>query len=341
MMHSMNEGVDGAVPRTINFGRRVGDSELTMLAKSGLPGALNGSSDALLGCVHQDARRLEPVTEQTGRTDLTSHSTRPRVTLVVPALNEAQNIPWVFERIPDRVDEIILVDGYSRDNTVEAALRVRPETRVVRQHARGKGSALRAGFAAATGDYVVMIDADCSMNPGEIQLFVSALDSGYDFVKGSRFLPGGGSEDLTILRNVGNYALKASVNILFLVPFTDLCYGYVAFRRSCLNMLGLSSHGFEIETEMAIRAVKAGLKIAEVPSMEFIRAHGISNLNTFRDGKRVLRTLVRERISRRQRPIVDWLQFPNIEATLAAVTAQELERGATIKGTLAASEAAS
>jgi glycosyltransferase involved in cell wall biosynthesis len=229
------------------------------------------------------------------------------VTLVVPAMNEAANIPWVFERIPSCVSEVVLVDGYSTDDTVGAALRARPDTRIVRQHARGKGSALRCGFTAATGDYVVMIDADGSMDPLEIDTFLHALDNGYDFVKGSRYLPGGGSEDLTKLRNIGNFALKASVNMLFLVPFTDLCYGYVAFRRACLDQLCLTSHGFEIEAEMAIHAVKAELRIAEVPSNELCRRNGLSNLNTFRDGKRVLRTVVRERVSRRRRPVVDWL----------------------------------
>jgi hypothetical protein len=155
-----------------------------------------------------------------------------------------------------------------------------------------------------------MIDADGSMDPSEIETFLLALDNGYDFVKGSRYLPGGGSQDITKLRNVGNFALRSSVNMLFLVPFTDLCYGYVAFRRSCLEQLCLTSHGFEIETEMAIHAVKAELRIAEVASNELCRRHGVSNLNTFRDGKRVLRTLVRERVSRRRRPVVDWLQAP-------------------------------
>jgi glycosyltransferase involved in cell wall biosynthesis len=230
-------------------------------------------------------------------------------------MNEAENIPWVFGRIPESVDEVILVDGYSTDDTIGVALRIRPETRVVRQLARGKGCALRAGFAAATGDYIVMIDADGSMDPAEVGLFVRALDNGYDFVKGSRYLPGGGSEDLTKLRNFGNYALKTSVNMLFLVPFTDLCYGYVAFRRICLGPLGLTSHGFEIETEMAIHAVKANLKIAEVPSNESIRRSGVSNLNAFRDGKRVLRTLVRERMCRRERPVVDWLHFPELHGS--------------------------
>jgi glycosyltransferase involved in cell wall biosynthesis len=248
----------------------------------------------------------------------TAREQKPRVSLVVPAVNEAPNIPWVFERIPDLVDEIILVDGYSQDDTIGAALRVRPDTRVVLQRSRGKGSALRTGFAAATGDYIVMIDADGSMDPAEIELFVTVLDHGYDFVKGSRHLPGGGSDDLTALRNLGNYALKKSVNMMFFVPFTDLCYGYAAFRRSCLESLALTAHGFEIETEMAIRAVKSNLKIAEVPSHEAERRHGLSNLSALRDGQRVLRTLVRERLSRRPRPVVDWIQVAAPEVTAIA-----------------------
>ena len=232
------------------------------------------------------------------------------VSLIVPAMNEAANLEWVLSRVPDCVTEVIVVDGYSTDDTIATAVRIRPDARVVYQQGRGKGSALRTGFAAATGDYVVMIDADGSMHPREIDLFVAALDRGYEFIKGSRFLPEGGSEDITRLRSLGNHALKTSVNIMFLVPFSDLCYGFMAFRRSCLEQLRLTAQGFEIETEMAIHAVKAGLRIAEVPSMELSRRNGVSNLHTFRDGQRVLRTLVRERVSRRRRPVVDWLQFP-------------------------------
>ncbi len=295
--------------RSGNRGRRGSDNQLP-------PEMDDGLSLSLTAIKHPDSpSQTLPVLSgecaegQVGDTVLPGQS-RPTVSLVVPAMNESENIPWVFGRIPDSVDEVILIDGYSTDNTIGVALRIRPETRVVRQLARGKGCALRAGFAAAQGDYIVMIDADGSMDPVEVKLFVQALDNGYDFAKGSRYLPGGGSDDLTRLRNFGNYALKTSVNMLFLVPFTDLCYGYVGFRRTCLEPLGLTSQGFEIETEMAIHAVKANLKIAEVPSVESLRRSGVSNLSTFRDGKRVLRTLVRERMSRRKRPVVDWLQFP-------------------------------
>jgi len=228
-----------------------------------------------------------------------------KVSLVIPAMNEARNIGLVLARIPDRVDEIVLVDGHSTDDTIAAACAARPDVLVVRQHGRGKGAALRSGFEAASGDVIVMMDADGSMDPTEILKFVAAIEAGYEFVKGSRCVPGGGSEDLTMLRRVGNRALTSTVNLLFLVPFSDLCYGFVAFRKDRLVDLALSSRGFEFETEIAIRAIKAGLRIAEVPSHESCRRFGTSNLRTFRDGQRVLRMIFKERLIKRPRPVVD------------------------------------
>jgi glycosyltransferase involved in cell wall biosynthesis len=233
------------------------------------------------------------------------HAHRQTVSVIVPAINEQKNIAWVLQRLPAVVDQVVLVDGRSVDRTVAIARAVRPDIVVVTEHGRGKGAALRAGFAAATGDIIVMIDADGSMDPAEIDRFITPVMNGYDFVKGSRFLAGGGSTDLTPLRRLGNRALVRMANTLFLIRFTDLCYGYCSFRRECLPALALTAHGFEIETELAVHAVKANLRIAEVPSRELPRRWGMSNLHTFRDGQRVLRTLVRERVSRRPRPVVD------------------------------------
>jgi glycosyltransferase involved in cell wall biosynthesis len=219
-----------------------------------------------------------------------------RVTVVIPAKNEARNIGWVLERIPDFVDEIVLVDGRSTDGTVEVARAVRPDIVVVRDDKPGKGAALRAGFAAATGHFVVMIDADGSMDPGEIERFVDLLDRGHDLVKGSRFTPGGGTADMSILRSAGNRALLALSNILFGVAQTDLCYGYAAFRRERILELDLDAVGFEIETQLFLRATRQGLAVTECPSFEAPRRFGTSNLNTFRDGWRVLTTIWAERL---------------------------------------------
>jgi glycosyltransferase involved in cell wall biosynthesis len=221
--------------------------------------------------------------------------TRHTVSLVVPAHNEARNIPWVFEQIPPCVDEVILVDGDSSDATLRMASHCLPTVRSVPQTGAGKGNALRTGFEAATGEYVVMLDADGSMWPGEIPHYLHFLDNGYDFVKGSRFVAGGGSLDLTRIRSLGNKALLTVVNRLYDTMLTDLCYGYCAFRRSFLDELDLRSTGFEIEAEMVAHALRAGLRIAEVPSLELPRRNGRSHLHAVSDGRRVLRTLLAER----------------------------------------------
>ncbi|GAA1235660.1 hypothetical protein GCM10009665_27300 [Kitasatospora nipponensis] len=220
---------------------------------------------------------------------------RRTVSLVVPARDEARNIPWVFEQIPRCVDEVVLVDGDSADATLRVATNCLPAVRTVPQRGPGKGSALRTGFAAATGDYVVMIDADGSMSPGEIPHYLHFLDHGYDFVKGSRYLSGGGSLDLTTIRSLGNRALLALVNRLYDAQLTDLCYGYCAFRRSFLDTLDLRATGFEIEAEMTAHALRQGLRVAEVPSLELPRRSGRSHLHAVSDGRRVLRTLIAER----------------------------------------------
>ncbi|WP_035805088.1 glycosyltransferase family 2 protein [Kitasatospora mediocidica] len=225
--------------------------------------------------------------------------TRHTVSLVVPARDEARNIPWVFEQIPRCVDEVVLVDGESRDATLRMATHCLPAVRTVRQRGHGKGSALRTGFEAATGEYIVMIDADGSMSPGEIPHYLHFLDHGYDFVKGSRYLAGGGSLDLTVVRSLGNRALLAVVNRLYGARLTDLCYGYCAFRRSFLETLDLRSTGFEIEAEMVAHALRSGLRLAEVPSLELPRRNGQSHLHAVSDGRRVLRTLIAERPPRK------------------------------------------
>ncbi|MCW3066818.1 MAG: glycosyltransferase family 2 protein [Solirubrobacterales bacterium] len=221
---------------------------------------------------------------------------RPHVSVIIPTLNEEQNIAWVLDRLPTDVDEVVIVDGRSTDSTIEAALAVRPDARVILEPRPGKGAALRAGFHAARGDYVVMLDADGSMNPDEITRFVDALRDGAEFVKGSRFMPDGGTSDMTLIRKAGNAGLRGLVNVLYGCRFTDLCYGFCGFRRAALAELGLRSDGFEIETEIVVRAVKAQLRITEVPSFESPRRHGDSNLNAWRDGRRVLRTLLHERV---------------------------------------------
>jgi glycosyltransferase involved in cell wall biosynthesis len=235
-----------------------------------------------------------------------ARSADPTITIVVPARNEARNLEVVLPKLPD-VEQIVLVDGNSVDGTVETAQRTRPGITVVRQTRTGKGNALVCGFEAAKGDIVVMFDADGSADPDEIPAFVEALVAGADFAKGTRFHPAGGSEDITPLRRAGNLLLNLLTNVLFKTEFSDLCYGYNAFWRDIIPLMELPpgldgepgdsmlwGDGFEIETVLNCRVAAAGLSISEVPSVERPRIFGKTNLRTFADGFRVLRTIVTE-----------------------------------------------
>jgi glycosyltransferase involved in cell wall biosynthesis len=219
---------------------------------------------------------------------------RPTVSVVIPALNEAESLPRVLESIPADVHEVLLVDGRSEDGTCEVARQTHPGIVVVEQPGYGKGDALRAGFAAATGDIIVAMDADGSTDPREIPAFIGALCAGADFAKGSRFLHGAGTSDMSLHRRLGNLGFVLLVRALYGGRYSDLCYGYNAFWRDVLPKLELDRDGFEIEALMNIRALKANLKVVEVASFEGSRLMGIAKLRTFRDGWRVLKTILDE-----------------------------------------------
>ncbi len=219
----------------------------------------------------------------------------PRISVVLPVLNEAENLYYVLPYLPSIVTEVILVDGHSNDETIAVAQQLCPQIKVIAQTRKGKGNALKEGFAACTGDIIIMLDGDSSTDPLEIPRFVEALQQGNAFAKGSRFLKGGGSEDITLLRRLGNYGLSVLVNLLFQTRYSDLCYGYNAFWRSYLDQLAVDCDGFEVETLLNLRAHKAGLKVVEVPSYERLRIFGVSHLRVLRDGWRVFQTILRER----------------------------------------------
>lgn len=223
-------------------------------------------------------------------------SLRPSVTVIIPTLNEAKNLPLILPYIPmDWVDEVLLVDGRSTDNTVEVARQLLPSITVILEKTPGKGAAMRAGYRAASSDIVIVLDADGSNDPREIPRFVSALMEGSDMVKGSRFCHSGGTTDMPRIRKWGNGAFVQMVNLLYGTKFTDLCYGYHAFWRYCLDQIDIERvNGFEIDTSLYLKALQARLRLTEVPSFEGYRFHGFGKLRTIPDGWRVLKTIAKE-----------------------------------------------
>jgi glycosyltransferase involved in cell wall biosynthesis len=188
-----------------------------------------------------------------------------------------------------------VVDGHSEDGTVEKARNF--GARVIHQNGKGKGDALRQAFLEShDSEAIVMMDADGSMDPEEIPLFVKALEEGADVAKGSRFLHLGNSEDITPLRRVGNTILTGLTNFLFFTRYTDLCYGYMAFKKEALGRLNhcLKGKHFEIEAEICVKAKRIGLRVVEIPSIEHARKNGQSSLNTLRDGLSILKLLITE-----------------------------------------------
>ena len=271
---------------------------------------------------------------------------QPRVTVVVPAYNEARNLEIVLPRLK-AYHQVVIVDGGSRDDTVSTVRRVAPWAELIDQTRRGKGNALVCGFARATGDVIVMFDADGSADWREIDLFVQALVDGADFAKGSRALRAGGSDDLTIFRGLGNRGLTMLTNLMFRARFTDLCYGYNAFWRDVLPQLDLPGtqpgemvwgDGFEIETVLNCRVARARLRVREVPSHELTRIHGGSNLRAIADGLRVLRTIWTEwrrpfagqtrveELAAHQRPTNTWSQELDEEPGATPESSRETTR---------------
>jgi len=224
------------------------------------------------------------------------HGWRPVVEVIIPTKNEADMLDRVLLGVKEYADRIVVVDGHSHDGTLEIAKTNGVETMI--QKGVGKGAALREAFRIAKGDIVIIMDADGSMRPEEVPLFLKAIASGADVVKGSRFSDGGFSEDMTLIRKIGNLFFLLLVNSIWSTRYTDLCYGFKAFTKVGLERLRpfLKSINFDIETEICIRSNKLGLKVVEVPSVELKRVHGNSNLKTMLDGARILKRILHELI---------------------------------------------
>jgi glycosyltransferase involved in cell wall biosynthesis len=288
------------------------------VASTNYPGATHpnttGSATPSLEAFRQRRGRPSSGDDRRHLVDRSVRADTPTVGVVIPTKNEARNLQYVLPLL-DRslIDEVVIVDAGSTDGTRETAQALCPDAKIIGQHVGGKGAALSAGLCAVESDIAVMLDADGSMDPREIPAYVGALVAGADLAKGSRLSAGATSHDITLLRSAGNFALRTAVNLLFRQRWSELAYGYAAMWTDILRPLrideidtpgtakGAYGTGFEIETLLFTRSVRAGLRVVEVSSIEFDRVHGETNLNTFRDGFRCLSSLLRERFGRRPR----------------------------------------
>jgi glycosyltransferase involved in cell wall biosynthesis len=232
-------------------------------------------------------------------TDTSDEALLQRVSVVIPTLNEVDSIASVLARIPDSVREIIVVDGLSSDGTADVAAAARADVRIVHQHARGKGAAIRAGIDEASGEYIVLMDGDGSTDPAYIAAFARVLADGADIAKGSRFLPGAGTDDMTFHRRIGNWGFVLLARILFGARFTDITYGYNAVRRDRRDAMALEIDGWAQEIVTNLRMVRYGMRVEEVPTFEPRRIAGVAKLRTWSAGWAILRAILAER----RRPI--------------------------------------
>jgi glycosyltransferase involved in cell wall biosynthesis len=220
------------------------------------------------------------------------------IKVVIPALNEESNLKVLLDQLDSLgFFDIVVIDGNSTDDTLKVAKD--NGAHVLLQTGKGKGDAIRQVFDSVNLDFdmLVMLDADGSMDPREIPYFMKTMeDSGADIVKGSRFLDGAYTHDMSPLRMFGNSIFNGLVNLLYSTNYTDLCYGFLAFNKKSVRLFSkaIESQGFEVEAEILVKAKKFGLNVVEVPSVEFERNYGESNLSTFRDGLAILRTIIAE-----------------------------------------------
>jgi glycosyltransferase involved in cell wall biosynthesis len=234
---------------------------------------------------------------------------RISVSLVIPTLNEADGLREILPRLPELISELIIVDGGSTDGSCAVVDELRPDAFLVEQSGRGKGNAIKEGLSVARGDIIVTMDADGSMRPEDIPRFVDRLLEGHDFVKGSRELPGAGSDDFTWIRRFGNTGLTWVANRIFGTRYTDLTFGFNAYWRRALRNPECLADGFQFEIQAAVRAGKAGLRTSEVSTHEDARVGGHSKLNAMSDGWAILKLIVGEAHPRRVtelRSVVDF-----------------------------------
>jgi len=217
-----------------------------------------------------------------------------KVTLIIPTRNEEGCIGKVLQEVPKKlIQQIIVVDGHSTDNTLkEVKKNLRSKDLVFTQKGMGYGAAFIEGFAKAKGDIIIMMDADGSHNPADIPFMLNKIKEGYEYVMASRYAVGGKSFDDTFIRWFGNQLFTKLTNIIHNMHVTDSLYLFTAIDKDKLNKLDLQSPSFEFCTEIIVKASRAGLRFAEVPAIERARYNGKSKVNAFWHGLKILKMVL-------------------------------------------------
>ncbi len=237
---------------------------------------------------------------ENGQPAVASSRKRPHVCAVIPALNEEATIADVVERCRAAgAGQVLVVDDGSRDQT---AVRAREAGAVVLsaglpgERPRGKGVAIRVGFARADADVIVTLDGDGQDPPEELPTLVAAIDAGAELAIGSRFAGTFGPGAITRIDRLGNRALSLVFAGLYGRRLADTQAGFRALARSLLARLDLRARGFEIEVEILAKALRVGAQVVEVPVARCARMYGTSRLRRVRDGARILAAMGRLRV---------------------------------------------
>lgn len=211
---------------------------------------------------------------------MTKHSSTRKITVVIPTLNEEDTVQRIIEGCKPHADEIIVIDGHSGDRTREIAKNL--GVKVILDHQKGKGEALRHSIKFITGDIIVFIDADGSHNPEEIpKLIEPIIKDEADHVSGSRLM--GGSSELhggfdECFRLMGSSFITACINWKFKVRLSESQNGFRAIKTDVIKQLDLKENITTIEQEMIIKTLKKGFRMAEVPTHENKREAGYSKI---------------------------------------------------------------
>jgi len=219
-----------------------------------------------------------------------------KLTIIVPARNEAECLPAMLRELPTDVHEVIVIDGHSTDGTPDIVREL--GFRVETQEGRGYGMGIRSGIKLATGDVITCMDADGSYDPEALGRLMAGIKDGNDGVFCSRYLPESGSDDDTPIRWLGNMVFTILLRLLHGVRLSDSLFYYALIRREVLQGLPLVSTDFSACIEIPILMHKMGYTYAEIPSRERERMAGISKVNAMTDGLLILKSMIQFKFTR-------------------------------------------